>query len=480
MASRWGLGGTHSLLALLVSATALVAGNSSAGPMVSAPMGVATEGPTAVEILQRQMELNRWLLGELPARTIETALRVRVARAEIAAVEQARSVPMKVGLVRVLEPKIQVQGLGRGSEDPPQGGIRRLDDGGLVWALAVMSADAGAIRLQIQNMALPEGAVLYVYNRGGEAFGPYAGAGPHGSGEFWTTAVFGSEAVLQLRVDGGVPDAVLRKLSFSVTAVGLILSRFAGAFGAAPPPPGFCGNPSCIVDASCFNGTPAEPAKNAVAKMEWVQGAFIYTCSGGLIADNDPSQGNYFLTANHCISKNNNARNTTFYFRFATSTCNGSCPSNNGWPYRNTGSTVKKTGRKGDYTLLQLSSNPPVGSVFLGWTSAPVANSDGLPLYRISNPNFGPQVYSEHEVDTGAPTCSSWPRGERIYSRDTTGAIDGGSSGSPVLNGSSQIVGQLSGTCGFNVNDPCDPISNATVDGAFAYYFSSVRPFLDP
>ena len=40
---------------------------------------------------------------------------------------------------------------------------------------------------------------------------------------------------------------------------------------------------------------------------------------------------------------------------------------------------------------------------------------------------------------------------------------------SAVLNGSSQIVGQLSGICGTNVNDPCDKANNATVDGAFAF-----------
>jgi hypothetical protein len=48
------------------------------------------------------------------------------------------------------------------------------------------------------------------------------------------------------------------------------------------------------------------------------------------------------------------------------------------------------------------------------------------------------------------------------------------------LNGSGQVVGQLSGACGFNVDDPCDAASNATVDGAFANYFNEVEAFLDP
>jgi lysyl endopeptidase len=242
----------------------------------------------------------------------------------------------------------------------------------------------------------------------------------------------------------------------------------------------FCGNPDCIVDASCFGGTPADLAKDAIAKMEWVKVPYIYTCTGGLIADNNPTQNNFFLTANHCISKSTIAKNVDFYWRFRTSTCDGTCPSNTGWPYKTRGASVKATNKVGDFTLMQLTANPPSGSVFLGWTTTPVANTNGVPLYRISNPNFGPQVYSQHNVDTSAMTCSGWPRGERIYSRDIVGATDGGSSGSPVVNGSSQIVGQLTGCCGYNCADVCDSANNATVDGAFAYYYSSVKPYLNP
>jgi hypothetical protein len=46
------------------------------------------------------------------------------------------------------------------------------------------------------------------------------------------------------------------------------------------------------------------------------------------------------------------------------------------------------------------------------------------------------------------------------------------------LNGSGQIVGQLYGACGFNLDDVCDSASNATVDGAFASYYSQVSGIL--
>src|SRR5207249_4148425 len=98
---------------------------------------------------------------------------------------------------------------------------------------------------------------------------------------------------------------------------------------------------------------------------------------------------------------------------------------------------VVTTAKKGDFTLLQLNNAPPSGSLFLGWSSTPIATTDGFQVYRVSNPDFGPQVYSQHNVDATFPACGGWPRGSWIYSRDITGAIDGGSSGSPIINASS-------------------------------------------
>jgi V8-like Glu-specific endopeptidase len=475
-----------SCLVVAIIAVGWVAPAAAASRYAEAPMQVMTEGLTAEEHVLRQVELSRELIAELPEEAVERAIRIPLSSAEVAAIDQGpRHVsPLKIGLVKAMAPEVAVAGLDRGSLD-------RQPDGSLVWAAVVRADQAGAIRLHVQGLSLPDNARLYVYSRGGQAFGPYTGFGPNGTGSFWTTAVFGSEAILQLRLAGPVRRADLRSVSFRVTEAGLVTRKFANSlretFEETSQPrqtAEACGNPNCVVDATCINTTLANNAKLGVAKMEWISGAFIFTCTGGLITDTNPTQGNFFLTANHCFSKNNVAQNVSFYWRFATSSCNStSCPSNGGWPFVTTGSTVSSTNRKSDYTLIRLTSNPPAGSVFLGWTSAPVANSNGAQLFRVSNPNFGPQVYSAHNVDTAVGTCSGWPRGQWIYSRDVTGAIDGGSSGSPVLNASQQVVGQLSGTCGFNPSDPCASgpgEANATVDGAFAAYFATIKPFINP
>ena len=270
----------------------------------------------------------------------------------------------------------------------------------------------------------------------------------------------------------------LRDVTFRITEAGIITQKAAGDLSMVPEATSFCGNPECIVDASCY--PQAASIWNAYAKQEWISGAWIFTCTGGLLNDSNPTLNNFFLTANHCYSKAKTAGIVSFYWWFRTSSCNGTCPINTGWPYKTTGATLRSTSRYGDYTLVTLNTAPPSGSVFLGWTSTPVAFTNGAALHRVSNPNFGPQVYSEDSVSTTAPTCSGWPRGERIYSRTTLGGTDGGSSGSPVVNSSNQVVGQLSGSCGTNVGDTCDHVNNATVDGAFAYYYATVRTYLAP
>ncbi len=238
-------------------------------------------------------------------------------------------------------------------------------------------------------------------------------------------------------------------------------------------------NASCTENAECVSIPAAiETARDAHASCLFISGPSYYVCSGGLIADSDPgTEVPYLLTANHCISKAREARSLETFFQYVQSSCNaGPCtlPGN----ASTIGSTIVATNQIGDYSLLQLSENPPAGSVFLGWNDSPVAFSSGIDLYRISHPGGAPQAYSEHVVDASAPTCGSWPRGERIYSRDTFGATEGGSSGSPVLNSNAEVVGQLSGVCGENVNDECDSVRNATVDGAFAAYYPEVQPFL--
>jgi hypothetical protein len=83
-----------------------------------------------------------------------------------------------------------------------------------------------------------------------------------------------------------------------------------------------------------------------------------------------------------------------------------------------------------------------------------------------------------HVTDPSFQTCGGLPSPQFIYSLDTFGSTEGGSSGSLVANDAGEVVGQLYGGCGSNLDDVCDSNSWRTVDGAFAFYFDKVAGFL--
>lgn len=421
---------------------------------------------------EQELFVHRWLTAQQAAAKSTSAIEIELTAAEHQRLSEAQPGErrVEVGLVKNVRVPFKGRSVGAKSSD------------GLVWSRTARSAGATALRLQFVGFSLPVGLELYVYSSEGQVEGPYTGMGPQGTGAFWTRSVFGEAVTLQLHQR--VADVEQSQAHFLLRRVAHIGPKFLMGVmqNADPALKSFCSfNEPCIENASCSSIPSAvADARDAVAHILFRSGGSFFICSGGLLADTDSStQVPHFLTANHCISKNREASSMEAFFQFSTN-CNGACFDPDGAVPSTLGASIQSTSRGTDHTLMLLDQNAPAGSFFMGWNATPVAFADGTSLFRISHPAGSPQAYSEQDVDASAGTCGGLPRGDFIYSRDTFGGTEGGSSGAPVVNGSGQVVGQLFGACGTNVDDACDFASNATVDGAFASYFSSVQPFLDP
>lgn len=355
----------------------------------------------------------------------------------------------------------------------PFGRIDRTAEG-FRWTASIESPGAVGLRIHFSGLVLPDDATLTIAGLTGDAFS-YSGRGPDGTGEFWSNTIRGDKVNLTVDYAGRNLGSVLQALRLAIPEIGPISPRFP----ISQPEAGneLCGyNEACVVNASCLSESPVADAKKAVAMILFISGPYQYICSGGLIANGSTGRDNaYFMTANHCLSSGSEASTVEAYFDFTTA-C-GTCNDTLDTEPRVLGSTVTASSRTSDYTMLRLTSAPSTAT-FLRWNSNPVASSHGTALYRISHPSGAPQAFSKHTVDTQKPTCRSWPRGNWIYSTDVIGATEGGSSGSPVVNGAGELVGQLSGGCGFDVQNECNSVDNATVDGAFAAYYPEVSSFL--
>lgn len=480
------------LVVLLTLTLAISAGDApiikKSGKLIPVRQAFMEKSPGAFnadEYIIKQQQRFDWLMAEAASLTPESIFTVPVSPADLAGIENyqcetcgdSKSTTRKVR-IGVVKP-VNIQAAFNQMKRP-------LPDGGFAWTAALESPTATALRVHFTNFSIGPDAEVYVYNMNGEAFGPYTGNGPGDKSDFWSNTVSGTIAFVQLRQYG---SSSMQGAGFTISDIGYLSEKFLLPFMQQPGVDGgdfsgvkaHCpGNENCVEDASCYSGGAINSAKYAMAHMQWISGAWIYYCSGGLIADTDSSsQIPYFLTANHCLSRAKEAKALECYFQYWTASCGGACYDPVGAVPRTLGADILDSSRDGDHTLMRLWENPPSGSTFMGWTTNPMAFADGTHLFRISHPSGEAQAYSEHVVDSQYIECSSLPVGEFIYSRDVIGATEGGSSGSPVMNMSGQIVGQLYGACGYTL-EVCDAEQNRTVDGAFAYYYPSVSQWLDP
>jgi hypothetical protein len=477
-------------LALICAVTGLSFNALAAAPAKQMDMRIQHGSFDREAAKAERKEYHQWLVSERVAAARGTPLIVEASADELEAIDLApKQVPEIVGFsqevgVDVSFRNVSFSKIRRSAQRLDIGAIEATADGGYVFTAELSSPGATGLRVQFAGFNLPAGAGLYLYTEQGQVFGPYTGRGPLGNGVFDSNTLAGDAITLQLRQVGQASERKLRETHFQITGLGHIRPRLMA---------GQCSyNASCVESASCTTTDNAvNDAETAVAHMLFRSGGGYYICSGGLIADNDDSNNlPLFLTANHCISKGREASSLENFFDFRGNGCNNETLCQESYAYlkstfsRTLGASIVSTGRNADYTLLRLAeipAAPPSGSrAYLGWDSKPVAFEDGTALFRISHPQGAPQSYSEHVVDADAQTCLSWPRGDRIYSKDVLGATEGGSSGSPVVNSSGRVVGQLSGACGTNLGNECDNQNNSTVDGAFASYFSAVEAFLDP
>ena len=129
-----------------------------------APGEIAVGGMTREAKAVQQVNLRAELTATMPQGALNAPIEVELTkqdRADLAAPYITRT-PHQIGVVKRIAPAIRV-GRGQGEKR-----IVKQDtaDGGFVWAVAVTSPDAQAIRVHFKEFSLPPNAEMYFYSPG--------------------------------------------------------------------------------------------------------------------------------------------------------------------------------------------------------------------------------------------------------------------------------------------------------------------------
>lgn len=358
---------------------------------------------------------------------------------------------------------------------PSAGAIEVLSESTVSWLGRFVVEEAFAFRVLLRDVVLPKGARVWVH-AGDTSLGPFEDALLDPEGKMWLPPIRGAEAVVEVEVPA-TAGVALSAPSFTIGEVMELVSD--PAEGSFDPQVWT----DCDVDARCVSTatlSTIDILREATARLTFVDGAFSFLCSGGLLNDNDPTGFRpYLLTANHCFDTQASASSLVAYFDYWTSGCGGSAPSLGSVPSV-AGSTLLATNPSSDFTMVELSGNPAGTTWYLGWTTTDPTS--GSAMHRVSHPQGSTQRYSAASFTGSAGiVCDGLPTGDFHYSAGTVGSTAGGSSGAPVtqtVGGDALVVGQLLGACHFQSWDDCNYSTYNYVDGAFSTTFPSVRFWL--
>jgi len=364
------------------------------------------------------------------------------------------------------------------------GTTRITKNDSFVWSTAIEVPDAGAVRVHFVDFDFPQGAELYMYSDYGDVFGPETAQGTWEDGEFWSNVIMGETVYLEVRFPRKPSQEELNQIQFTVDEV---VHMRNDRFQVTGEKMGYVISldkwTNCMRDASCYGaGTVTDDAKDATAAMIYSSGGGQYVCTGALVNNAKQDLTPYFMTANHCIGTDTEARSLNLVWKFKTRTCD-----NNGdhrfidyTGYRQTrGANLIKTSdfTQIDYSLLRLQQNPPAGSYYLGWDASKnyATNHVGNTLWRISHPRGAMQSYSEHKV-VEMPNRTTFQVGNdfaqvatRIWTNGQFGESLPGSSGAILFNYDGLIVGVVS------TGDTRSCSASGESDGSLYQFYNAVK-----
>ena len=314
-------------------------------------------------------------------------------------------------------------------------------DRGRIWSLTFKSEGAHSLNFVFNNFHLPDSAYLYITSENDiSIYGPVTGK-DIGDGRFFLTDLLaGSQATIYLyepTEQKGKSTLMIKRVVHGYRDVSNMLYGNVGA------------SSSCNEDVACFPRW--EKESKAIGLVLLADGTSM--CSGSLLMTTDSLFKPYFLTAFHCIdiepfstgeltqNEISLAEQWLFKFCFKKKDCNGNILATS---YSYNQATFRAAYNKTDFALMEINHDLSTNNnlFWLGWDKSGNIPTRGVGIHHpsgdvmkisIENDRFKTQPWNLY--DAYHHWCVDFDYG----------IVEGGSSGSPILNEQNRVVGQLHG-----------------------------------
>lgn len=363
-------------------------------------------------------------------------------------------------------------------------------NGARVAAISFTAQGAHGLRLGVVAKQLAPGTLLRVYSQAnaGNVFqisgqevlqriqlNVQAGDASHNGQTWWTPDLGSDEVTLEVELPPGSSEEAM---DISVPRVSHIFENLS-----VPTEEELTAkineSASCQLDATCYDAYANQ--RNAVARMIFTSDGNSYVCTGTLLNDSQSSGTPYFLTANHCISTQSEATSLQTDWFYRAPTCNSRTLSN-ATAKRVNGAALLYASSSTDTALLKLNDTPPAGAYFAGWDAT--AQNPGASVVGLHHPR-GDLLKISMGTVTSLTACTptsatqfscSGTSGNYYRVNWSQGTTEGGSSGSALFKGGSQVIGTL-----YGGSSSCTATTSPEFYGRFDVAFNAaMKSWLSP
>lgn len=309
-----------------------------------------------------------------------------------------------------------------------------LPNGDKIWMIQLTCEGALTVNLTLDNVKIPEGNELYVYNPEKDfILGKFTEYHLY-EGNLGTELVPGNTAIVEYYIPAANASSAASININTVTHGYRTSTEFIEkAFGSSG---------ACNMNVNCPDGSPWVNQRNSAVML--VSGSSGF-CSGALINNTLNDGKPYVLTANHCYSNP-----ATWIFRFNWQSAG--CPNGSNPTFQSLSGAVLRSRRTpSDFCLVEITGGLVGNTVpasyspyFSGWDNSGTIPTATVSIHHPSGDikkisfDDNPAVVSQGMGSTEAN--STWTV---VWDRNTT--TEGGSSGSPLFDQNYRIIGQLWG-----------------------------------